>query len=207
MPTLIPYDFPGAAGPASLSDTVSTRPVVVLRHDLGGTRCGPSDLIPGLTAVYSTLKGAAHVVRNDRGELELFAPGSGDKLWTAREDAQSPAGSFTGWEQLPIPAEKVAATVLDDEGAVLVFVYTPGFKLDCYRRPPGGVWAQWALPDEPGLSLSQAIRDAESKGRGLGGDTRGNPFVGRLADGRLAVLALSTGRNIRQRTQTAPGLW
>lgn len=295
--------------------------------DLGGTRYGPSDLSTGLTAVYSTLKGDVQVVRNDRGELELFAAGTGDRLWTARQNSQGPSGSFTAWEQLPIPAENVAAAVLDDDGALLVFVYKPGagMKLDCYRRPPGGVWAQWALPAQPGLILSLAIRDAENKlvllargadglmywtrlrvprpgrfrddglargsrsgilagvvallllpfrfiislfagagplrvenkwepwmaedgafagdlsaelnidgslavvARGedgrvllrgqsallgdwtpwqsLHGDTRVNPVIGRLASGRLAVLAISTEGNIHQRTQTAPGLW
>jgi pimeloyl-ACP methyl ester carboxylesterase len=133
--------------------------------DLGGTEFSQSDLIPELKSVRSTLKGGGQVVvvRNDRGALELFAPGTGGRLWTARENAQGTGWSFSAWEQTPVPAEAVAAAVLDDEGAVLVFVHTSDWKLDCYRRPPGGVWTQWALPDEPGLTLSRAIQDAESK--------------------------------------------
>ena len=54
------------------------------------------------------------------------------------------------------------------------------------QSEPLGVWTSW---------------------QDLGGDIRDAPVIGRLQDGKLAVLALSNEGHIRQRTQINPGHW
>ncbi|MEK6537335.1 MAG: hypothetical protein AABZ63_07605 [Actinomycetota bacterium] len=132
--------------------------------DIGGTVYGPSDLIPELIAVYSTLGRGLAVARNNRGEIELFATGNDDKLWTAHEVAQGPPGRFSAWSKLPIPSHGPVTAILDEDGAVLVFVYKANHAIACYRRTPdNSVWQEWVLPDQPDLALSLAVHDADNK--------------------------------------------
>ena len=132
--------------------------------DIGGTVYGPSDFDPEIIVVYSTLQGEPAVVRNARGELEVFAIGHDAKLWTAHEQSQESPASFSGWEQLPITLARLVTAVRDEDNAVLIFGYVYA-KMVCYRRrPDNGVWEEWVLPEEQqGLTLSVAIHDAANR--------------------------------------------
>jgi pimeloyl-ACP methyl ester carboxylesterase len=131
--------------------------------DIGGTIYGPSDFDPDITVVYSTLQGEPVCVRNAAREVEVFALGHDAKVWTAHELSPEPPNSFSNWEQLPITLAQLVTAILDNDNALMLFGYVYA-RMVCYRRrPDNGVWEEWMLPDEPGLTLSVAISDSDDR--------------------------------------------